>query len=391
MSATPWASAVWTLAWDVVRQANRRRILPCYLVLGTASAVAVVCGIELRAIQARPVVAALSGQVPLPAPGRPLPGTLKLVTVDRHLLQDGGAGQLVDDQGRALGRLDPDGGRLQLTGTVAVPRSASLSWEVEISRRAQRAAVGTPHQVVLRSLGAERRYPDDPAAPPGPAELVSRTLCLAWVFQLLLIFGVAVGGQGLGLVAVADAVPQAFTAGAAPLLLPRPVSRAQVVLGRFAGGVLFAGLQVAWTLGVALLGLWLRLELCPWELLLAGAVELLKFGLLLSVCSYAALLTRSAILGVVGAVGVWAVSFSLTLLGAEAGSLSTLREVLHVEAALRWLGLVWPPIASQDDLARWAVGLTGDPWAALGTLVRGLVWIVVLSTLSCLAVRRRDC
>jgi hypothetical protein len=386
----PVLGPVWTLALDVLGLARRRGVTVAYLLLGAAVALLATSQIEVRGEQVRHAPSILRGELPLPGPGLPLPGSLQVATVDRVLLRDGGDGQLRDEAGAIAGSLVPARGLL-LAAEVAPPRSATITWAVDLSTRAARRAAGAPTRVVVSALGAERRWDEGRIGPgQGEAELVTRELTLAWLYQLLVVVAASVPGQMLGLLAVVNAVPSAFRAGEAPLLLPRPVGRSRVVLGRFLGGLVFAALQLAWMLGLAVLAMWVRLELLPWPLLLAGAAQLLKFALLFAAATACALVARSVILGLVGAIGAWSVSFALGFLGGARGELGPLAAALRLDVLLGWLDAIWPPIAAMDRVSSALCGLE-DASLAPSLTVRAGAWVALLLTLSYLAVRRRDC
>lgn len=386
-----WA-VLGALAGDVLRRASRGGLLWVYLVLGTAVSLLVVSQADVRGEQIHPAPALLRGDVPLPAPGRPLPGTLQVATVERVLLRDDGQGRLVDGAGAPAGALDAGQALLRLSGEVAPAGTATISWGVDLSTRARRTEAGAPTRMVAVILGAQSPPYDNrhrPANLAASAEHVAGELTRAGLYQMLVAIVAAMAGQVLGVLAMAGAVPQAFRPGTAPLLLPRPVGRGGVILGRFAGALLFAALQLGWMLAVATLATWVRLELLPWQLLLAGAAQLLKFALLLAAAALGALVSRSVIVGLLGAAGLWAVSTALDWLAAGA-ELGPLGSALRLDVALGWLGLLWPPIAAQDRVSAALCGLS-ELGSVVGIALRGVGWTLVLLTLCWLAVRRRDC
>lgn len=379
------------LATDVIVLASRRWVLWLYLLLGTTVAGLVPGMIELRGEQQWPAPS-LSAAAALPAPGRVVPGTFRLETVEGPLLRDDGRGALVDARGAAAGRLVGD--RIVLEREVAGVDSATCTWQVEVGSRAARAEAGAPTRLVLACVGMEFPYQNRLGA---PAEAALLVLVQSALYQILLAITVSVFGVGLGLVGVADAVTSAFRPGAAPLLLPRPVCRSDVILARFAGGVLFGALQLGWVLALTTAVVWVKFELLPLRLLLAAAPLLLKFALLLAVASAIGVLLRSVVLGLVGAAGAWIVSFTVRLASSSQEvqeSISAASGPLGLSRLLEWLTIAWPPITVQDAVVEGLCLGDDSPqllWRMVWITGRGLLWTAALLGLTFLAVRRRDC
>ena len=86
-------------------------------------------------------------------------------------------------------------------------------------------------------------------------------------------------------------------------MLARPVCRSEVILARFAGGLLFGAIQLGWILAIASAVMWVKFELFPARLLAAAVPLLLKFALLLAIATAVGVVLRSVVLGLVGAAG----------------------------------------------------------------------------------------
>lgn len=209
--------------------------------------------------------------------------------------------------------------------------------------------------------------------------------------QVLVTAGMGFFGVALGLVAMSDAVSSAFEPGKAELILPRAVSRAEVVLARYAGGVVFAGLLAGWTclLTVVLSGLRFG-EWIPSFLLVAPAL-LLKFAILLAVLSLAAVVTRTRTLGLVAAGAVWLVSYAVNLAQLGAAHEGSLMPAA-LSGAARWAQRIVPQVGHQNELASLAcqqpVGVPG--FEPLTVVVQGVVWIAIALALTVWTVSRRD-
>lgn len=387
------------LAADVILLASRRRLLWLYLLLGTTIAGLVPGILRMRGEQQRPAPPLLAGELALPAPGRVVPGTLRVTSPGVVHLQEDGSGQLLDAQGAVVGRLDAERGVLVLEREVASVGSATLGWQVDVESRAGRQAAADPDLLVVDSaIGVEFKSHDNTAETVrATADQALPTYALNALYQLLVAIAVAVFGVGLGLVAVADAVTSAFRPGTAPLVLARPVCRSDVILARFAGGLLFGAIQLSWILLVSSAVMWVKFELFPVRLLAAAAPLLLKFALLLAIATAVGVVLRSVVLGLVGAAGSWIVSFTIAMAGSSPdvqANIGAARGPMGLSRLLEWLVVVWPPITVQDEVASGLCVGDDSPelwWRMLWIVGRGLVWTAALLGLTFLAVRRRDC
>ena len=386
-------SATWVLAQDVLVLAARRRVLGLYLILGLAVAVGSACTLELSAerVQAARAPGALPGEVQLAMQGGLVPGTLSVLAVGGARLRLDPAGALRDEAGAEVGRLEGD--RLLLgAGFPAPGQELTVRWGVKVDSRASRRAAGAPERYRVAVLGADL-FGHDSAGAGGlraPADQALPRDVRVWLYALVLLPVGAVLGPILALLAVGSAVPHAFRRGQAELLLTRPVRRGQVVLARYAGGLLFGALQLLWLLLVLALVLWVRFEIVPWRGFLAACGPLLKFSLLLAISSAAGTLTRSGLLGLIAAALTWVASFGVSTTAEQLSARSAQLPALDGLAGLaRALELVVPRITTQDQLTRVCCGMEdGAPWAAVA---QALLWVVLLLGLTVAVARRRDC
>lgn len=359
--------ALAALAADVLTATSRRRTLWYYLIASTAVAGALVLGAELT-VDLRQVDEVAAGRVRLAR--APLPGTVRLTASGVTLVDDG--------QGR-LGRGSVD----YAAGAVAVPDVAGVvttTYAVSLVglSGADRARV-LEEGVATRALVLGLELQVDATRRPAVA---APYLFLVFVVQLLVRHLACLVGIVLGLTATFDAVSSALEPGAAELLLSRPISRAEAVLGRFAGALAFGLLQLGWTVAVVLLLGALKLGL--WTPMAFAFVPpvLLKFAVLLSIATLVAVATRTAALGLAAACAAWLASTAVYHLQASG-----------VEAlALDWLARLVPPVSHLDDVASIAAGIPVDaPGHGVAvTLALAGAWTVAPLLLAVVLVRRRD-
>jgi ABC-type transport system involved in multi-copper enzyme maturation permease subunit len=177
------------------------------------------------------------------------------------------------------------------------------------------------------------------------------------VFILQKLLATGIGGTILLLVSVvitAAFVPNMIRKGTLELLLVRPVRRWQLVIGKYTAALLF----VAGLLGVLVGATWLVTGLVAglWApgILLAVASLLLFFGLLLSVSTFAGVVTRSAPAAMLVTVAFWAVLFVVGIMHAQVAASRVREELvgkprpLTVADALRGRTEARPPLEPQQ-------------------------------------------
>lgn len=240
---------------------------------------------------------------------------------------------------------------------------------------------------------------------PEPFDL-ARPLALQALFFNLIVGKLSLGsliGVACGVLATSGAVLSAFQPGRAELILPRPISRGEVVAARFAGALAFAALQAAWLAGLFVLLTGLRHGVWLPSLLLALAPLLLKFSVLAAVATLVGVVARSATLGLGAAGGAWLASWLLN--GARATLEAIRAELARVgkppEEALggagpwiEWAQRLAPQVSHHDRLAE-LVCYPGQPIAEAGfdplvVVVQGVCWTLGPLLLTSWIVSRRD-
>lgn len=402
------AAALAVLAGDVLVLASRRRTLWLCLIVSTLLVGGVVLSAEVE----------VDRRAELPAPDEPggartlragaalVKGSVNLIPATRPgarpawRLVDDGEGKLRDGPGGAIRGhidhgapgevvLDPD---VAPVGTVAAPAGSGggpivVQWRERLAGAPDRAALLAEGRGSCLTVGGWEVKADRTN---GPAEAAPR-LVLILVHGVLVHFLAATLGIAIGLVLVADAVPSAFDRGAADVLLSRPVRRADVVLGRFAGAVAFGALQAGWLVGLAVLLFGLKLGLWLPAALLMVLPLLLKFTLLLAAASFVGVLLRSWPLGLVAAGLMWVGSYATNLTWLAARE-STDPRLLPIAT---WLRRVAPQVPHIDPLAGLLVGNPAAaaevpgyaPWEVVA---QDGAWIVVFLAATCAVVARRE-
>lgn len=386
-------SAVLTLAADVLVAASRRRTLWYYLLASTALVGALVLGADLSIVVRRVEAAG-----PLPRTitlGRALvPGSVEVEAGDQvargHVaLEDDGAGRLVEaGHTAARGSVDYATGVV----TIAPPGVAAVDSLVVTSAvtlvglgSAERERLydeGTATHLTFFGQHVDHRELDArPSSQPRHAVPYLLTFYLFWL-ALIFVFSTFFGTL-LGLLATADAVTGALEPGAAELLLSRPLSRVEVIAGRFTGALAFGLVQVGWLLGLSVLLVGLKLGLWLPATLLAIPAVLLKFAVLLAIASCAAVLTRTTVLGLAAAAVTWLVSFGLRWAPTEGPT---------ADAGV-WAQRLTPQVAQLDAVAAFSAQVPGIDLDLRGALVivgLALAWVLGPLGLTAWVVSRRD-
>ena len=233
-------------------------------------------------------------------------------------------------------------------------------------------------------VGQQVFVADDTRAP----EIVLRGVLTTWLHNAILWWVAGVVGVFLGLIATIDAVSSAFEPGAVELILPRAVSRSQVVLARLLGAVLFAAVQVGWITLLAVLlagikfGVWLP------AMLIAVPVLLAKFLLLAVIATAVVVVTRVHTLGVAAVMGVWITSWAIN--GVQPGVVDPTR---NIDVAAVWAQRLCPQVAYH---AEWVQEVVGIPVTGVASFdwrivaLQDVVWIALPLALVLFVVSRRD-
>ncbi|MFH5804833.1 ABC transporter permease subunit [Alienimonas sp. DA493] len=120
-------------------------------------------------------------------------------------------------------------------------------------------------------------------------------------------------GVLIALLVTASLIPQTFEGGAIDLLLSKPVDRTATFLTKFVGGCAFVGLAGLYLCG----GLWLiaGVRLGVWDagLIAAAGILVMQFAVFYSVSAAAGVLWQNAIVCVMAAGGLWALSWLLNV------------------------------------------------------------------------------
>ena len=217
-------------------------------------------------------------------------------------------------------------------------------------------------------------------------------------FQIVTVNAMRSFGVLLGVLATVTAVSGAFEPGRAELVVPRPLSRAGIVLARF-GGVLSFGVVLAlWPCALAVLAAGVRHGVWLPELLLVGPPLALKFGVLAAVCTLAVVVTGSRALGVAVTVGVWFVSWSVNsgrgyVENVPPGDQAAFLADLHDQVV--WAQRLFPQVTLLDQLALSACGVAPEPllapwYSPAVVLVQAAVWVALPLVVCALVLSRRD-
>jgi len=378
------------LAGDVVRRTARSRVLWALLLVSTALVLVTTFGVEFVVRRTRVVVAPPSAgaSLALGAWAPVEPGSVR-IEAEGGALVDDGAGRLVDAEGAPAGRVDYAAGAVVLdapsAGALELAHDERLRGPFDPDEPLE-----APHPLRYRFelFGAAMWTTGPVTYPPahGAPALLSAFAYLVLVSVVASLFGVATG-----LVLVADAVPSAFAPGAAELLAPRPLPRAGIVLGRFAGGLAFGLVQAGWLVGLTIVAFGLRFGVWLPELGLTLGGLLLKFAVLLALATLAGTWARSALVGVVAAGLIWAGSYGVN---------TARNAVAHGDAPpafeepIAWVQRLFPQVPHCGELAGVPLSTSADPeipgFSPWVVLAQGVAWTAGPLLLTCAVVDRRD-
>ena len=200
-------------------------------------------------------------------------------------------------------------------------------------------------------------------------------------------------GVVLGLFATCGSVSDAFAPGQAELILPRPISRGEVVLARFAGGLGFAMVCVGWPCLLAFLVAGIKHGVWWPEFLLVAPALLIKFAVLLSICTLVTVWAQNRMFGLAAAMFSWLGSFLLNslqsrLLATKTDSSSAFGEL---GAQVTWAQRLLPQISDHDVYAHHFAAQPMEVSSDLRLLgVQAVVWIVGPLLLTIWLCSRRD-
>lgn len=394
-------------AGDVLVLASRRRTLWLCLIVSALLVAGVVLPAELEVDLRRELPAAdePGGPRTLRASAALVKGSVNVIPLTppgaepAWRLVDDGEGKLREGHGGPIrGHIDHGApGEVVLDPDVAPVGSAVpagggggrmfVQWRERLAGAPDRAGLLAEGQGTHLTIGGWEVQGDRTNA---PAEAAPQ-LVLILLYSVLVHYLAATLGVAIGLVLTADAVPAAFERGAADVLLSRPVRRADVVLGRFAGAVAFGLLQAGWLVGFATLAFGLKLGVWLPAALLMVLPLLLKFGLLLAVASFVGVLLRAWPLGLIAAGLAWIGSYGVNLAWLAARTSTDTR----LPPAATWLRRVAPQVPHIDPIAGL---LVGNPAAALEVpgyvpwevVAQDGAWIVLLLAATCAVVSRRE-
>lgn len=206
-----------------------------------------------------------------------------------------------------------------------------------------------------------------------PAEdLVGRMLgtIAAFLFNIGLFFAIF-GAAGL--------VPTVLEAGRIELLVSKPISRLQLLLGKFAGAVSVIGVNLIYLVG----GVWLVLGVKTgiWKpmFLFSALLALLAFAVMLSIVQLVAVLTQSAVLATM-------VAYFVLLLSAIASSYDTIGPLFASSGtrySLQAAYYILPKVFEMGAMA--SLAMSGDPiaswmpvWSSLlfgGVMLAASYWV----------------
>ena len=205
------------------------------------------------------------------------------------------------------------------------------------------------------------------------------------------VFGLALAsvlGVVTGLMLLADAATSAFAPGAAECTLPKPVSRATVVIARFLGAVLTAAAFATFVVGGAVLLARLRAGELATSVLWAIPVSVFAFAVLHALGNVSGLAFRNALASALVGPVVWIVSGATKGLSELSMSPAAgLKAIGHAaEIAHRVLPRAW----DYPFLAHRLISGATDARSEAELIANGLVWLGLSLGLACLSVRRQD-
>jgi ABC-type transport system involved in multi-copper enzyme maturation permease subunit len=186
-------------------------------------------------------------------------------------------------------------------------------------------------------------------------------------------------GLFLAIFAAAGLVPTVLEAGRIELLLSKPISRLELLLGKFAGAVAVIGVNLIYLAA----GVWLVLGLKTgiWKpmFLFSALLALLAFAVMLSIVQFVAVLTNSAVLATM-------VAYFVLLLGAVASAYDTIGPLFASSGTrylMRTVYYMLPKVFEMGGMARLA--MAGGPieswmpvWSSLlfgGVMLAASYWV----------------
>ena len=186
-------------------------------------------------------------------------------------------------------------------------------------------------------------------------------------------------GLFLAIFAAAGLVPTVLEAGRIELLLSKPVSRLQLLLGNFAGAVSVIAVNLIYLVA----GVWLVLGVKTgiWKpmFLLSALLALLAFAVMLSIVQFVAVLTQSAVLAAMMAYLV----LLLSVIASSYGAIGPLFASSGVRYSMQSAYYILPKVFDIAAMARMAA--SGDPiaswmplWSSLlfgGVMLAASYWV----------------
>ncbi|MGD9487522.1 MAG: ABC transporter permease subunit [Calditrichaceae bacterium] len=101
------------------------------------------------------------------------------------------------------------------------------------------------------------------------------------------------GGLFLSLFATSNLIPSMLEPGSIDLLISKPVSRSNILAGRFAGGVAIVAFNVFYLVVFSWLILSIKTSVWNWGFLLAGVMIVITFIILFTLMTFLGIVTRS--------------------------------------------------------------------------------------------------
>jgi ABC-type transport system involved in multi-copper enzyme maturation permease subunit len=112
----------------------------------------------------------------------------------------------------------------------------------------------------------------------------------SWIYTIAMALFIA---------AAAGYFPDLLSAGAVDVVLSKPISRLQLVLGKYCGGLSLLSLAILVSYGIVCVGLGLRLGIWPYRIFLAAPLTIFSAAVLYAILAMVGILWRSTALGMV--------------------------------------------------------------------------------------------
>lgn len=140
----------------------------------------------------------------------------------------------------------------------------------------------------------------------------------------------------LALITTAGMIPDLVASGSIDLIVSKPISRTRIFLSKFAGGLLFAALQVTIFTVACFVVLGVRGGVWEPSLFLAIPLVILFYSYLFSFCALVALVTRSTVASLLTTLLFWGLCALLWAgsIGVTGGRIANELEVKSIERAL---------------------------------------------------------